>query len=157
MSQINNDNEFKNTLMQLSTEQQRIVGALFVENVLSLCDDKRIRSALTVARTPGPDPEELANVYKSAKTTSTETFTQCGKDADWLGQASHFVAAAAAACVTPKAQLKQGDNLAWVAAMHARMARTFSTIAGGEGSENTETQTQYHILADYLKSIASSQ
>ncbi len=153
MSHITTDREFKKSLNSLTIVQQRVIGALFVKNVLHLCKDYRIEKAVEVAKNSHITGDELVAVYKAAKSASVETFTQCGKDADWLGQASHFVAAAGTACVMPPDSLKPTDNLAWNAAMQARMARTFETIAAGEGSENQETQQQYEILENFLRSI----
>lgn len=153
MSSITNETEFKNAINQLTLPQQRRVGGLFVENVLALCNDHRVKNALNATKSTIINPDELAAVYRSAKTASTESFTQCGKDVDWLGQAGHFVAAASVACVTPEDQIKSTDNLAWTAAMHGRMARTCETIAAGKGSENEETQQQYQILARFLETL----
>ncbi len=152
-STITTDTEFKNALNQLTLAQQRIVAALFVENVVNLCDEHRVRNAIHAAKNSTITPDELAAAYKSAKTASIERFTQCGKDADWLEQAGHFVAAASAACVIPETQLKPTDNLAWTAAMHGRMAKTCETIAAGEGSENQEAMQQYQILAAFLTTL----
>jgi hypothetical protein len=53
----------------------------------------------------------------------------------------------AVACVgAPEA----GSNLAWDAAMQARMARTCQTVATGEGTENREAEEQYRILEAFL-------
>jgi hypothetical protein len=153
MSSITNETEFKNALDQLTLAQQRRIGALFVENVLTLCDDYRVKNALNATKTTEITPDELAAACRAAKTASIESFTQCGKDVDWLGQAGHFVAAASVACVTPANQIKPTDNIAWTAAMHGRMARMCETIAAGKGSENQETQQQYQILVRFLETL----
>ena len=44
-----------------------------------------------------------------------------------------------------------GDNIAWDAAMQARLARTCQTVAEGLGTENTEAQEQYRILETLLR------
>lgn len=153
MPSITNDTEFKNALNQLTLAQQRRVAALFVESVLTLCDDHRVKNALNATKITEITPDELAAVYRAAKAASIERFTQCGKDVNWLGQAGHFVAAASVACVTPENQIKSTDNIAWTAAMHGRMARTCETIAAGKGSENQETQQQYQILTRFLETL----
>lgn len=136
MSSIPNETEFKNTLVQLTLAQQRRVGALFVENVLTLGDDHRVKKALNATKTNEITPDELIAVCRSAKTASIESFTPCGKDVDWLGQVGHLVAAASVACVTPENQIKPTDNITWTAAMHGRMARRCETIAARASSEN---------------------
>jgi len=152
MSKITNDQEFKKALAPLSLPQQRLVAALFAENVLTLVKDFRIEQAIAVAKNPQATAEERDSVYKTAKAASVERFTQCGRDADWGQQAGHFVAEAVVTSVTPETKLAADDNLAWNAAMHARMARTCETIAGGQGTENAESQQQYQILEDFLAS-----
>lgn len=149
-SSITTDKAFKQALSPLSLTQQREVGALFVESVLTLCDDDRVKQALIAAKNPNIQVYELAATYKAAKAASIERFTQCGKNAEWLEQAAHFVAAASVTCVTPAEQLAETDNLAWNAAMQSRMARTCEAIANGEGSENQEKEHQYDTLIRYM-------
>lgn len=55
---------------------------------------------------------------------------------------------AAQVCVCSAAA---GDNVAWDAAMQARLARTCQTVADGLGTENTEAQEQYRILETLLR------
>jgi hypothetical protein len=57
------------------------------------------------------------------------------------------VAKAAVACVRPA---EEGENLAWDAAMSARMARTCETVATGEGTGNNESEEQYRILEAFM-------
>lgn len=145
---IVNENEFKTALAGFSIPQQRQVAARFAESVLPLCHDARIKGAINAAKRADITDEELAALFHAAKTASVESYTQCGKEANWLGQAGHFVAEAATACVTPQ---EQADNLAWNAAMHARMARTCESIATGQGTENSEAEKQYKILEEFLR------
>jgi len=146
MSTITNDTEFRSTLNSLAIPQQRAVAAMFVENVLVLHDDDRIKRAIKLAENPEAAEDELQMVYKTAKAASIESYTRCGADGDWRDQAGHFVAKAAAACVMPDSK----DNLAWDVAMHCRMARTCEHIAHGEGSEHTENEAQYRLLAEFI-------
>ena len=145
-----NDKEFKAELGALPIAHQRHVAALFVQRVLPLSNDFRIKAALELAQRANVSDEELAAAYQSANTARVESFTQCGKETNWDAQAGHFVAQAAVACVRPASE--EGENLAWVAAMSARMARTCETVATGEGTENTEAQEQYRILRAFLNS-----
>lgn len=150
MPKITNDQEFKQALTDLSVPQQRLVAALFAENVLGLVNDFRIQNAINVAKNPQAAAEERDSAYKTAKAASVDSFTQCGRDADWAKQAGHFVAEAVVTSVTPETHLAAEDNLAWNAAMHARMARTCETISGGQGTENAESKQQYRILEGFL-------
>lgn len=142
---IANDTEFKTTLGKLSGEAQRRVGARFAEDVLALSSDRRIGSAIAVAKLSDITPDEYSSALRTAKAASVDSYTQCGHECDWNKQAGHFVAEAALACFQP------GDSAAWEAAMHARMARTCTTIATGQGTANDEAAEQYRILAEFLE------
>ncbi len=144
---ISNDSEFKTALIKLSPSQQRMVAARFVENVLNLCEDPRVRAAVSAAKRPDITDAEITVVFQAAKSASVETYTQCGKEADWRSQAGHFVAVAAMNCLSPT---ERAGNLAWDVAMNARMARISETIATGQGTENREAEQQYRILAEFL-------
>jgi hypothetical protein len=144
---ISNDSELKTVLQGLSTIQQRQVAALFTESVLPLSSDPRVAGAVISAKRPDISDPELAAMYQAAKTAGVESYTQCGRECDWAVQAGHFVSKAATACVQPA---EAGANLAWEAAMQARMARMSETIATGEGTENREAETQYRILEAFL-------
>ncbi|MCU0840822.1 MAG: hypothetical protein MUC79_03760 [Thiobacillaceae bacterium] len=144
---ISNDKEFKAVLGGLSVSQQRQVAARFIDSVLALCDDVRVAGAVSAARRPDITEVELGALYQAAKAASVESYTQCGRETDWAAQAGHFVSKAAVICVKPVAA---NENLAWDAAMDARMARTCATIAGGEGTETREAEQQYRILEAFL-------
>jgi hypothetical protein len=146
---ISNDKDFKTALAGLSTAQQRQVAARFVQQVFPLSSDARIKAALDAAGRAGIADAELALASQAANSARVESFTRCGKETDWSAQAGHFVAKAAVACVKPA---EAGDNLAWDAAMQARMARTCQTVASGTGTENREAEEQYRILEAFLNS-----
>jgi hypothetical protein len=146
---ISNDKAFKSALAGLSVAQQRQVAARFVEAVLPLSNDARIKVALEAAGRAGISDAELAIAAQAANTARVESFTQCGKETDWTAQAGHFVAKAAVACVRPA---EAGSNLAWDAAMQARLARTFQTVADGAGTDNREAEAQYRTLEAFLNS-----
>lgn len=144
---INSDSEFKNALKRLSVAEQRQIAARFAESVLTLSSDPRVTAAIHGALRTDITDDELAVLYQAARTASVDSYTQCGHVTDWLNQAGHFVAEAASACVMP---VERGANLAWDAAMRARMARTCETIANGKGTENREVAHQYRVLTEFL-------
>lgn len=144
-----NDKDFKAELGALPTAHQRHVAARFVQRVFPLSNDARLKSAIELAQRADVSDAELASAYQSANSARVDSFTRCGKETDWTAQAGHFVAKAAVACVRPASE---GENLAWEAAMSARMARTCETVATGEGTENSEAQEQYRILGAFLNS-----
>ncbi len=146
---INNDKDFKAALNGLSTAQQRLLATRFTESVLPLSSDLRVAGAVSAAKRPDITEVELIALYQAAKTASVESYTQCGRECDWASQGGHFVSKAAVACVKP---FEAGDNPAWDAAMHARMARTCQTVADGSGTDTREAEVQYRLLEAFLNS-----
>jgi hypothetical protein len=146
---IANDSAFKAALNELSRAGQRLLGARFAEHVLALSTDARVKAAIHAAQRTDITDDELAAALQSAKAASVDSFTQCGHECDWNSQAGHFVAQAVLACLKPA---EPGQNTAWDAAMHARMARTCETIAASLGTDNAEAAAQYRILAEFTHS-----
>jgi hypothetical protein len=149
MATITSDHELKLALDSLPRARQRLLGARFVAGVIDLCDDSRIRRAMEIAADPEASEIDLGEAFRSAKSIAVKTYTDCGKDTDWLSQAAHFVAAATAACLTPENQ-PGGDNPAWKAAMQARMARNCELIERGDGGEHNEAEQQYQAARAFL-------
>jgi hypothetical protein len=148
MATIANDHELREALGTLTAERQRIVGARFAQSVMHLCRDERVRRAAETALDPSADPSALEDALRAAKAYATKTYTDCGKDTDWLAQADHFVAAAVAAALTPPDQLSGKVNPAWKAAMQARMARNCAMMEEDEAEEEGEPERQYRTAAE---------
>ncbi len=151
MATIGNDHELKTALDGLDSTQQRVLGGQFVEKVLGLCDDPRVRRAVEVAMDPEAPPAAVDDAFRTAKAVAVKTYTDCGKDTDWMSQAAHFVAAAAAASLTPEAQ-RGKDNPAWKAAMQARMARNCEMIEQQDGGPHNEAEVQYALANGFSAS-----
>lgn len=147
---ISNDQEFKNALNGLSLEQQRLLGARFVNSVVGLIDNPRLSSALGVAIDPESDQQACNDAYKVAKSIATKTYTACGRDADWVLQAEHFVAAACAAALTPEALMTERFSPAWKAAIQARMARNCIMIGDESADVENEAERQYRLTLDFM-------
>ncbi len=153
MSTITDEASFKTALHTLSLQQQRLLASLFIQEAVSrLCQDHRVLNSLHTLQTPAVNDEMISSAYKAVKSAGVDSFTRCGNETDWLGQAAHFIALACAAGLTPNDQVKSSDNLAWNAAMYARMAKTFETIAAEGNSDSNEPQRQYKILEDFINS-----
>jgi len=151
MSQITNDAEFKQALQGLDQTQQRMVAAMFVEHVLPLSNDKRLNRVVKMATDPNASEDELSNALKSAKAVTLDSHARCGAEGHWSEQACYFVARAAVAAITPKAQSRAGGP-AWQAAMSSRMAH-ISILIDDESNKlsiHTETEWQHQSLSDYL-------
>ena len=153
MSQITNDAEFKQALQNLDAEQQRTVAVMFVEHVLSLSDDNRIKRVVKVTTDDSASADEISDALKSAKAAIMDSSTRCGAEGNWTDQAGYFVARAAVAAVTPPAQSKSGGP-AWQAALSCRMAQTSIEIDNDADDvpSHSENEWQYSILTDYLQS-----
>lgn len=147
---ISNDQELKNALSNLSKEQQRLLGARFIQSVSVLVENPRLISALKVALMPESSDQELKDAYKVAKSIATKTYNACGRDADWGLQAEHFIAAACAAAMTPDALTTENFNAAWKAAIHARMAKNCLMIESDSAEVENEAEKQYKLAGDFL-------
>jgi hypothetical protein len=150
MANIQNDHELRAALNALDADRQRVLGCRFAEGVARLSNEERINRAIETGLRPDCSPGELADAYKSAKAYATKTYTDCGKDTDWLAQADHFVAAAVAAALTPEALQAERQNPAWKAAVQARMAINCELMEGEDAPEQTEAERQYAIANAYL-------
>ncbi|MCF7985817.1 MAG: hypothetical protein K9L70_15555 [Thiohalocapsa sp.] len=150
MTTISNDQDLRALLSKLPADQQRIIGARFARSVIHLSRDERVNRAIDTALRPEASAAELEDAYRAAKAWSTKTYTDCGKDTDWLAQADHFVAAAAAAALTPDNLLAERTNRAWKAAMHARMANNCELVEDGEDAHVDEVQRQYAIADEFI-------
>ncbi len=150
-TQITNDQQLREALNNLSTQQQRELGGRYVSSVSHLSGDARISRAVEVSAKAEIAPQELEETYKSVKAFATQSYTACGADADWAAQAEHFVAAAAAASLAPQETGAQSNN-AWKAAMQARMAKNCEMILNDAGEVDNEAQKQYQIAEQFLSS-----
>jgi hypothetical protein len=150
MPTISNDQDLRSLLNKLPAEQQRVIGARFAQGVVHLSRDERVNRAIDTALRADAAPGELEDAYRAAKAYATKTYTDCGKDTDWLAQADHFVAAAAAAALTPDNLLAEKTNRAWKAAMQARMANNCELVESDDDTHGDEVQRQYAIADEFL-------
>lgn len=150
MATISNDQELRTLLNGLTDDRQRIIGARFAESVIHLSQDERVNRAISTGMRADASPDEIEDAYRAAKAWATKTYTDCGKDTDWLAQADHFVAAAAAAALTPGHLLPEKTNRAWKAAMQARMANNCELVEGSDGAHTDEVQRQYAIAGEFV-------
>jgi hypothetical protein len=151
MAAISNDHEMKRALDKLDALQQRVAGALFVQNVLDLASDDRIGKAIQVALNAGSDEADLKAALKTVNAAVLDGHTHCGAEGDWKEQANYFVARAASACLAPQI-LKEGKAPAWQAALSSRMARTSAAIDSDSAPEQ-ENAKQFEILSAYLDNL----
>ncbi|MCU7816648.1 MAG: hypothetical protein KZQ92_05195 [Candidatus Thiodiazotropha sp. (ex Lucinoma borealis)] len=146
---ISNDQHLREAISQLAPAQQRELGGQFVANVGHLSQDPRIVRAIEAAANPDLTSMELEDTYKAVKAFATQSYTACGRDADWAAQAEHFLAAAAAAALATDDQ--NNAKAAWKAAMQARMAKNCEMILNDEGGIANESEKQYQMADRYLE------
>lgn len=146
---ISNDQELRSALDALSLTQQRTLGARFAQNVSTVTKNPRLLKALEVATTVDSANQEREDAYKAAKSIAVQTYTSCGRDADWDAQAEHFVASACAATLIPDALLTEKSNPAWKAAIQSRMAKNCLMIESGDGAVDNEAEQQYKIAEEF--------
>ena len=151
MNPINNDSDFRQALMDLNAGDQRAIAAKFVEHVLGLSNDERLKRVVKTAGDTSASEDELSSALKSARAATFDSHTRCGSEGSWSDQAGYFVARAAVAAVTPSLQ-SRAEGLALQAAMSSRMARTsmFIDDEAGELTTQAENEWQYQLLSDYL-------
>ena len=148
---IANDQSLRNAISQLTPAQQRELAGQYVANVGHLSSDARVARAIEAAVTPTLSQQEMEEAYKAVKAFATQTYTACGRDADWAAQAEHFVAAAATASLSPE---DSGDaKTAWKAAMQARMAKNCEMILNDEGGLANESEKQYRLTEAFLQKV----
>ena len=146
MSSINNDEQFRQALLDLDPVQQRLAAARFVEHVLPLATDDRVARALQAAADPEASADALASALKTARSATLDTHTRCGSEGDWREQAGYLVCRAAAAALTPAGQAR-GGSPAWQAAMSSRMARTSMTISDESAAESADSEREWQYRA----------
>lgn len=154
---------FKEALARLSLDQQRIVAARFVADVLDLTDDARIKQAQKVAADPSATPETLMSAYHSAWHAAIESSVHSDLELiDWKKQTAHFVAKACAESLAPVHPGISWRHLALNAASHCRMARLCDSIEHeeeepnltiAEGALKNQIQAQFQILSAYINEI----
>ncbi|MBK1719256.1 hypothetical protein [Thiocystis violacea] len=150
MATITNDQDLRAAIKQLGSEQQRRLGCRFAQRVTHLSRDERVNRAIATGLSEQLAPGELEDAFKAAKAYAIKTYTDCGKDTDWMAQADHFVAAAAAAALTPDEQMAEKQNRAWKAAVQARMAVSCAMMEDESASEIDEARHQYGLANEFL-------
>jgi len=155
ITKVSNDDDLRSVFKQLDETDNRIVGAMLVDDVLSLTTDERVKRAISKALEKEASNDELGDVFKSLKRAVIDSSTRCGAAGDWDDQASHFVTRAANAVVTPRSQ-RDTVNQLWQIVQSCRMARSCSLIASSDDSDNPEAEYQYKIVSDFLNNKSSS-
>ena len=151
MPGITNDQQLRTALDTLSIEGRRAIGLLFASNIRMSRIEPGLQKAIDLALESENGDHEREMAYKTAKSVATNTYTACGKDADWEVQAVHFVAAACSAALIPEDMLTPGANPAWKAAIQSRMANNCLMMEHESSELQSEAQRQYEICEEFLQ------
>lgn len=150
MAMIDNDQDLRAALNRLTPDQQRRLGCRFARHVMHLSRDERVNRAINTGLTDTISPGELEDAFRAARAYAVKTYTDCGKDTDWMAQADHFVAAAAAAALMPDELMTERQNRAWKAAVQARMAVSCAMMEDDSADESSVARQQYALTAEFL-------
>lgn len=160
MSKITTNEGFIDALSSLSLQQQRLVGAGFIKNVLDLTDDKHIIHAQSIAATSDAKAEDLLDAYHSVHTSYVQTNPRSDMHAlVWEKQAEHFIAEACMNCLAPAYPEASKHHLAQRVSMYCLMARTcasinhegdYPTFETSEEIMKREVNEQYRIVNEFL-------
>ena len=147
MTEITNDRELKVVLDRLDAAAQRRLAAQFTSQVRDLIHDPGLSQALETALDPDADDSMREAAWRNARAIATASYTACGQDVDWNGQAEHFAAAACALALSPARETE--GSIAWKAAIHARMADNCRQLAGGGSGQSDLIREQYRLAAGF--------
>jgi hypothetical protein len=150
MATIDKDQDLRAALNRLNSDQQRQLGCRFAQQVMNLSRDERVKRAIHTGLMDRISPGELEDAFRVARAYAVKTYTDCGKDTDWMAQADHFVAAAAAAALTPDELMTERQNRAWKAAVQARMAVSCAMMEDDSADESNVARQQYALTAEFL-------
>ncbi|RKZ67047.1 MAG: hypothetical protein DRQ44_06055 [Gammaproteobacteria bacterium] len=161
MSKITTSKSFIDALASLSLQQQRLIGASFIKNVLDLTEDKHIIHGQSIAATSDAKAEDLLDAYHSVHTSYVKTNPRSGLNAlDWEKQAEHFVAEACITCLAPAYPEAPTHHLAQRVSMYCLMARTcasinhdgnYPTFETSEEVMKKEVDEQYRIINEFME------
>jgi hypothetical protein len=161
MAKIGTMQAFKEALEALSLDQQRLVAARFVADVLDLTQDERVTRAQKVAADPAATPDAIMSAYHSAWHAAMESSVHGDMELiDWQKQTAYFVAKACAESLAPSHPGVTLRHLASNVAHHCRMARLCASIehegekpslSAAETALSRQIQTQFQILGAFLE------
>ncbi len=160
MSEVIDHKSFQEALSGLPVARQRQVGARFVEHVLDLAPDPRLRHALEQLDKTGVSAEELQDAWHSVHALYVESHPRSHfAMLDFRVQAMHFVTEACLVCLSPTWPEAKVQRVAEKAAMYCRMARTCANIEHEQEEPDLsatavalgdETRAQYRIVNEFL-------
>lgn len=160
MPEVKGYKPFQEALSALPVPQQRLVAAQFIDHVLDLTDEPRLRDAQVMAAKSGVTAEELVDAFHSVNAIYIQTHPRSDlSELDYTKQAVHFIAEACLVCLSPTYQEAKIQRIAEKTAMYCRMARTCASIMHDadqpelgetEKALQNEIKEQYRIVNDFL-------
>jgi hypothetical protein len=153
MSTVSNMKEFKDALESLSDEQQRVLGARFIAEVLDLTENKRLKEIQALAQQVDTSAEDLLTAYSNAQSIAVDlAFHGVMEPINFKKQAEHYLAKACAACLFPMPTSVKQRYRAWNVAHYCREARMCANLKHEQDTEillTVEKELQKTIAKQY--------
>jgi hypothetical protein len=160
MAEITNMQQFREALESLPDDEQRLLGARFLAEVMDLTDDERLKNVCAILGKADASADELLTAFHWAQSVAVELSLRSGMDlVDFHRQAASLVAQGCAACASPKREAASPWPRAWNVAHYCRAARICASMAHeqDEGAlANAEkelvkaAERQYQLAAERL-------
>jgi len=161
MAAIANMQQFKEAIGTLSDQQQRLLAARFIAEVMDLTDDSRLKNVLEVVTKPDASEEELTGAFHWAQSAVVDLSLHSGFDlVDFGRQAATLVAQACTACASLLPGATKSGARAWNVAHYCRAARICASMAhdqdaGALASAENELEKiarkQYELVTEFLE------
>ncbi|MDX2478674.1 MAG: hypothetical protein QNL05_15095 [Gammaproteobacteria bacterium] len=161
MPKISSNKSFREALASLSAQQQRLVGACLIKNVLDLTKNKQIIQAQSVSASSDATADDIKQAYQAAHNSYIDTHPHSEMDAlDWATQAEYFIAKACMTCLDPACEKSLKHHLAQRVSMYCMMARAcanidhdgnYPTFHTTEEVTKKEVDDQYRIVNEFIE------
>ena len=159
MSEVKDHKSFKEILSGLTVAEQRQIGAQFIDHVLDLTDEARLKDAQQMAAKEGVTAEELIDAYHSVHAIYVQTHPRSDlSELNYTNQAVHFIAEACLLCLSPTYPEAKVYRIADKVAMYCRMARMCASIKldeeiprmeAAEKAVQKEIESQFRITSQF--------
>jgi hypothetical protein len=160
MATITNVKEFKAALESLSDEQQRVLGAKFIAEVLDLAENKQLKDIQALAANADASIDDLLSAYRQAQSIAVDlSYHGILEPIDFKKQAEHYVAKGCVACLFPLPASAKFRHRAWNVAHYCREARMCSNLKHEQDTDilaNVEKELhaainkQYRLTSEFL-------
>ena len=153
MHTVTNVKEFQAALDTLSDEQQRVLSAQFIAEVLDLTQNPQLKAIHAIAQQEEASAADLLSAYHQAESIAVNLASLGVREIiDFKKQAEHYVAKGIAACLFPIPTTVKHPYRAWNVAHYCREARMCSDLKHEDDTgilEKVEKDLHAAILRQY--------